>query len=55
MTALSAAACWRARIASVTSRMTPTKPVGSPSQPLIARTWTSAQRSAPPVVRKRCW
>ena len=43
-----------ARRSSVTSRMTPTKPVGSPSQPLIARTWTSAQRSAPAVVRKRC-
>ena len=54
MTARSAAACWRARWSSVTSRMTPTKPVGRPSQPLIARTWTSPQRSAPEVVRKRC-
>ena len=54
ITACSAAACWRARCSSVTSRMTPTKPVGSPSQPLIARTWTSAQRSAPATVRNRC-
>ena len=54
MTACSAATCCCARRSSVTSRMTPTKPVGSPSQPLIARTWTSPQRSAPAAVRKRC-
>ena len=54
MTARSAPACWRVRCSSVTSRMTPTKPIGRPSQPLMARTWTSAQRSAPAVVRKRC-
>ena len=54
ITACSAAACWCERRSSVTSRMTPTKPVGSPSQPLIARTWTSAQRTAPATVRKRC-
>ena len=54
ITACSAAACWCERRSSVTSRMTPTNPVGSPSQPLIARTWTSAQRTAPATVRKRC-